>query len=40
MRQVSCSRCPATLALDTAFTVGNRVLCAAFVSTGSSGRRE
>jgi len=28
MRQVSCARCHATLALNTAFAVGNRVLCA------------
>ncbi len=28
MRQVSCVRCHATLALNAAFAVGNRVLCA------------
>ena len=28
MRQVSCARCHATLALNAAFAVGKRVLCA------------
>jgi hypothetical protein len=28
MRQVSCSRCHATLALNTALAIGNCVLCA------------
>jgi hypothetical protein len=28
MRRVSCSRCHATLAPNTAFAVGNRVVCA------------
>jgi hypothetical protein len=49
MRQVSCSRCHATLALNAAFAVGSRVAYVdtwlasverAFASAGSSGQRE